>query len=214
MTKKERRKKKQTILRNKKLCKRYPFIIPRYVWTGQVSKDYDYSYTMLDGFSGWNVGFGKFLLEDLRDACIKSHYLDKLYFVETKEKYGQMRLYTNAAPQEIHDVISKYEFISEHVCYNCGSPYAGLTNINGWILPVCDDCWNDFQKRFLQKGILKEPIARPVLEDILQLPDSYSYRTYSLEKGHETIIVDISDTVNKIYSEYEKREQKKQKRKR
>lgn len=34
--------------KNKKLVKKYPFLLPRNVWTGEVSEDYDYSYTQAD----------------------------------------------------------------------------------------------------------------------------------------------------------------------
>ena len=77
-------------MRNKKLIKKYPFLLPRSCWTGKVPKDYDYSYTEYSYLSkGWKSGFGEFWLEDLREALIKTNFMDKFMFMELKEKYGQ-----------------------------------------------------------------------------------------------------------------------------
>ena len=85
----KRQKKKQIKMRNKKLVKRYPFLLPRNVWTGKIVEDYDYSWTEYDCLDkGWQIGFGKFLLEDLREACFKTNFLDKLQFLQIKEKFG------------------------------------------------------------------------------------------------------------------------------
>ena len=44
---------------NQKLIERFPFLMPRNRWAGEVPEDYDYSYTELDsmpdGFWGANV---------------------------------------------------------------------------------------------------------------------------------------------------------------
>ena len=37
---------------NKKLCKEFPFLIPRNRWTGEIPDDYDYTYTELDDENG------------------------------------------------------------------------------------------------------------------------------------------------------------------
>ena len=102
-------------MRNKKLVKKYPFLLPRSCWTGKVPKDYDYSYTEYGCLSkGWKSGFGEFWLEDLREALIKTNFMDKFMFMELKEKYGSFRQYCNGAPEEVHEVIRKYEYISEY----------------------------------------------------------------------------------------------------
>ena len=192
-------------MRNKKLIKKYPFLLPRSCWTGKVPKDYDYTYTEYGCLSkGWKTGFGKFLLEDLKNACVKTNFLDKLFIMQWKEKYGSMRLYINGAPEEVHEVIRKYEFISEYICYQCGSPHACVVNDYGWYLPMCKHCWEKFNKKREEKGYITISWEEAVGNNKVGLPDEYKYTTYS--KGEDVVTtVDISETANKIRKKFEKR---------
>ena len=192
-------------MRNKKLIKQYPFLIPRNVFSGKVIKDYDYTFTEYDNLSkGWKFGFGKFLLEDLRNACVKTNFLDRLFIMEWKEKYGQNRIYINAAPEEVHEVIRKYEFISEYICYQCGSPHACVVNDYGWYLPLCKDCWDKNNKKRAKKGYKVVSWEEVADERCTGLPNEYKYTTYS--KGEDiTTTVDISETANEIRKKFEKK---------
>lgn len=200
----KRQQKKRTKMQNKKLIKRYPFLLPRNCWTGKVVDDYDYSYTEYDCIDiGWRKAFGKLLLEDLREACIKTNYLYELRLEQIKEKYGQLRIYTNAAPQEIHDVIRKYEFISEYVCIHCGKPEAIVVNNYGWMLPLCKDCWNASNKRRESKELETIPWKIASHNQITGLPDSYKLTIFS--QGKEIVKeIDISKTTKKIKRKYQK----------
>lgn len=173
--------------------------------------NYDYSFTEYDSLcDGWRIGFGKFWLEDIREAAIKSNYLDKLYFVQIKEKFGQLRTYTNGAPKEICDVIDKYEYISEHVCIHCGSPHATLVD-TGWVIPVCRECWDRQNERAVKRGFRKEKLDYDTYvcdKDEEGLRDKY-YITQYYEDNKTTTEVDISDTVQKIYKAYDKRQRRK-----
>lgn len=202
----KRQKKKQLKMRNKKLVKRYHFLLPKNVWTGKVVKGYDYTWTELDCLGkGWKAGFGKLLLEDLREACIKTNFLDKLQFSQIKEKYGSLRLYNFGAPQEVQDVIQKYEFISQYSCYYCGSPEATIVNDYGWYLPVCKCCWGKNNKKREQKGYSNiKPWEEVAEQDDVGLPNEYKYTIYYPDKGKETTTVDISETANKIRRKYKK----------
>ena len=194
----KRQRKKQIKIRNKKLIKQYPFLIPRSCWTGKVVKGFDYTWTEYDCLSkGWKIGFGKLLLDELKEACLKTDYLNKLFIMEWKEKYGQNRIYINAAPQEVHDVIQKYEFISEYVCYNCGSPDAIVVDDYGWYLPKCKCCWDKNNRKREEKGYKTKPWEEVADLEHVGLPNEYRYITYS--KGEdETTTVDISETTKKI----------------
>lgn len=204
----KRQKKKQLKMRNKKLIQLHPYLLPRSCWTGKVVKDYDYTYTEYDCIDkGWRIGFGKFLLEDLREACLKTNFLNRLQFSQIKEKYGSLRMYNFGAPQEVHDVIRKYEFISEHVCIQCGSPYACVVDDYGWYLPLCKSCWDKNNKRRELKGYKTRPWNEIAGDEHLGIPDEYKVTTYS--KGEDTIATyDISETGNKIRAAYEKRKKK------
>lgn len=201
----KRQKKKQIKMRNKNLIKLHPYLLPRNVFTSKVPKDYNYTYTEYDCVGkGWQIGFGKYLLEDLREACLKTGYLDKLRFSQIKEKYGSLRMYHFGAPQEVCDIINKYEFISEYTCYECGSPYACIVNDYGWFLPMCKHCWDKSNKRREKRGYKTFSWEDAVDENEVGLPDEYKITTYSKE-GDVTTTYDISETANKMRKRYERR---------
>lgn len=215
----KRIKKKQKKMINKKLCKRYPFLIPRNRFTGKIPKNYDYSYTEHDALDhGWKVGFGRLLLEDLRLACESTNYLHELRIMQWKEKYGKMELYINAAPQEVHDVISKYRYISQYICIECGSPNAQIVNDYGWYLPLCENCWNNGNKKREKSAIKYGHNFTPipwceVSKENVEIPFHMEHTQYSKENGKETISVNISDISKKILDNYNRRKSKKSKTK-
>lgn len=147
----KRIKKKQILMENKRLCKRYPFLIPRHVWTDKilwkVSK-YDwrytkpYSYTELDAMPrGWRKKFGIQVCEELREELIKNNFLKEYRVAQIKEKYGELRWYDFGVPKDskVWDIIQKYTELSRHTCIYCGRP-AKVINNNGWYEPVCKKC--------------------------------------------------------------------------
>lgn len=58
VNKKNKRKLKRIKIKNRHLVKKYPWILPRNVWTGKVPDDYDYSYTEWELPTGWHKAFG------------------------------------------------------------------------------------------------------------------------------------------------------------
>lgn len=158
----KRIKKKQIKMENKKLCKRYPFLIPRNRWTDKTIWDKrirkhnwrytePYSYTELDDMpKGWRNAFGKHMCEEIRTVLIKGNYLYEYRVVQIKEKYGALRWYDNGAPtsiyHELQDIIYKYEEISAHTCIRCGKPATKISL--GWISPWCDNCANKMDGKF------------------------------------------------------------------
>lgn len=203
----KRQKKKQLKMRNKKLVKLHPYLLPRSVWTCNVVKGYDYTWTEYDClYKGWKTGFGKLLLDDLRESCLKTNFLDKLQFSDIKEKYGSLRMYNFGAPQEVDDVIRKYEFISQYICYQCGSPESTIVNDYGWYLPMCKCCWDKNNRRREREGYSVIRSWEEVADlDYVGLPNEYKYTTFSKEGNITTVVVDISETANKIRRKYNKR---------
>lgn len=55
---------------------------------------------------------------------------------------NSLRWYDGAAPEEVHRIIQKYEYISERTCILCGRPATKISN--GWLSPYCDDCYNKY----------------------------------------------------------------------
>lgn len=63
---------------NQKLIERFPFLMPRNRWAGEVPEDYDYSYTELDSMpDGWRKAFGEQMCEDIREELVRAEYLDQ-----------------------------------------------------------------------------------------------------------------------------------------
>lgn len=148
----KRIKKKQRQLKNKKLCKRYPFIALRNWRTDEPF----YDFTYLDDMpTGWRKAFGKDMCEEIRRVLVKANYLNKYRVVQVKEKFGQLRWYDDGAPssiyRELQDIIYKYEEISERTCIRCGRPATKISL--GWISPWCDECAEKFSDRIDFKEI-------------------------------------------------------------
>ena len=156
---KEETDRRRTIRENKKLCERYPFLIPWNRWSGKLitdcSKglmgywpgdpdnipDYDFSYTELDDMpDGWRRAFGLRMCEDLRNALIDDNDLDRWRIVQMKEKYGELRLYDNGHKigSTVPMIIDRYAKLSVITCIQCGAPATRVTT--GWISPYCDKC--------------------------------------------------------------------------
>lgn len=131
-------------MNNKELIERYPYLQPRNVWTDRVPKDYDYSWTRMDEIEdGWQELFLQ-MCEEIREPLIKAGYLDEFRFSQLKEKWGHMCCYNFGAPQEVHDIIHKYEKLSARTCIICGKPAMKVST--GWIQPYCLDCARVLEK--------------------------------------------------------------------
>ena len=104
-------------MNNKELIKRYPFLLPRNRWTGEIPEDYDYSYTELDAMpDGWRNAFGERMCQEIRNALIEEDYLNEYRISQIKEKYGTLRWYDFGATRKVYDIISKYGYISGFIC--------------------------------------------------------------------------------------------------
>ena len=142
---------------NKRLCDRYPFLIPwnRFsgkriteaqdggYWPGNPTAvpEYDYEYTELDNMpDGWQIAFGEQMCEEIREALIEDGDLERWKIVQLKEKYGELRLYDNGtkAGSRVPDIEDKYSQLSMRTCVVCGAPATRVTT--GWVSPFCDEC--------------------------------------------------------------------------
>lgn len=131
--------------KNRELCARYPFLLPRNGFTDEIIKDYDYSYTILDDLpTGWRESFGEEMCEELKGVL--GDEINGWRIIQLKEKFGAMRLYPNWTPPEVAQVIHKYSELSEHICVRCGARATHLSR--GWILPYCEDCARRTFKNF------------------------------------------------------------------
>jgi hypothetical protein len=79
---------------------------------------------------GW-LGLVKELIEEL----IKAGWNRQI--CQVKEKFGGLRFYINDAPEEVWQLIDKYERLSQGVCEKCGEP--GSLNRTGWWKTLCEN---------------------------------------------------------------------------
>jgi len=128
---------------NKKLIEDYPFLLLRNVFSDELIEDYDYEFTWLDDMPDvWREKFSEPMLKELKEILVEGDYLLDYRIHQIKEKFGSIRWYSNGIPEKIFDKYckweSKYEKLSESICFYCGEPAVGQTK--GWILSVCDQC--------------------------------------------------------------------------
>lgn len=132
---------------NKWLCMEYPFLIPRNV-KEEISKDYDYSYTILDELPpGWRELVLQ-MCEEIKEVILKKYpsLLAEYYVVQTKEKYGSLCWYSNMHIEEIEEVVSRYRILSQYVCIGCGSPTLIASTDNKYLCNKCYERMNKIDK--------------------------------------------------------------------
>ncbi len=199
-------------LHNWILCGKYPFLVPRYGWSGEIVKDYDYTSTYLDDIPvGWRKAFGEMMCEEIKQELVRCNYLDEFRIVQAKEKFGEARIYTNGTPVDckVPEIIDNYSMLSRNICIICGKPDVPITN-NGWISPYCKKCYtapSDWYKEEHSDKIEEfikthEEYWEECNKQNNKMVDSYSVHTWSKEKGDETITYDISETANKIRAKW------------
>lgn len=192
-----------TVEENKKLIEKYPWLIPRSLWSGEVIEDYDYSWTELDAMSrGWRIAFGDLLCEDIQAELEKFDWVNKFIILELKSKYGGLRLYYNGVPKgcKVSDIIDDYSHLSEYICEICGE--LDVPSTDGWIMPVCKEC--------IIKMSIKDP--EEYWDKLSEqqtphtLPLSRRYKIWSLGKDDwEDVTVDLTDRVKRIRKKYAER---------
>ena len=139
----------------KALVERYPYLLPRNVWTDKVPDDYDYTYFKgLEIPNGWHKLFFQ-LCEDIRQPLIDAGYLEKFRFSQIKEKYNRLECYNFGAPEKVQEIIDKYSVMAGYVCVKCGKPAACETQ--DYFASFCDDCWKDYVRHHHVEWIKFKP---------------------------------------------------------
>lgn len=118
---------------NTYLCARFPFLkfdihsgfFQKSSWYWSIDK-------------GWRKAFGIQMCKELKAALKRNDFLHKWEITTVKEKYGALNIYDNGAPEEVHDIVNKYEYISSRTCIECGRRAKYRTT--GWVEPYCEDC--------------------------------------------------------------------------
>ena len=189
-------------LRNKKLIARYPWIRP-VDWRLRSIKGYDF--TMYDDVPvGWKRAFGKIMLEDYREVLIKNDFLHRFQWVQVKEKYGTLRLYSNGAPKEVLELESKYDYISGYICISCGRLNVPMLT-GGWVEPLCENCYNKriaknrswHKKNCKDRDFVYTPY-KDLKKEKQEINLVVTYKCFSPEYENHEKKCDYSNTINKI----------------
>lgn len=123
------------IIKNFFWCLQYPFLRYR----DSTGKKSGFKYTVLDDLGyGWYKAFGRQMCKDLKAALKVDGILKEFYFIQVKEKYGGLRLYSNITGPKTDGVIFYYEQLSYAYCINCGKPVRYISS--GYLVYLCEDC--------------------------------------------------------------------------
>lgn len=118
-------------------CLKYPFYKCYNVFSG---KFLGYTFTRYDDIPyGWRKAFGKQFSKELKNVLKEENFLKEFRFLDIKEKYGALCIYTGPATDKIFALLEKYERMSEDICIKCGKKPAEYQT-PGYILNLCKDC--------------------------------------------------------------------------
>ena len=187
-------------LRNFLLSRRYPWLKPYNVWSGELDPKWKYKYLLIEpDTDGWMKLFFYPLMEDIRKECIKFDYLNKLRIDQYKEKYGEMRLYINGYPSgsKICSIIDNYTILSRNICLCCGKPDVGYTT--GWISPFCQKCYYKHLNTTIK-------YYDAINKDNIKMSDYHEFSTYDQEtRDFVKHKIDIRPLANMLRKRWNKR---------
>ena len=135
---------------NYELCVKYPFLVPRDIFTGEEDKNYFYEYTYMDDIpDGWRIAFGEQWAQDIQDVINKmpDDERNRTRVWQLKEKYGMFTQYFSHYNDELSAVIQKYSLLSAKTCVHCGKPATKISQ--EWISPWCDECAEKVRDTFV-----------------------------------------------------------------
>lgn len=128
---------------NKELRELYIWLRPRNCWTGEYIEVND-DFIELDFMPiGWRIAFGDKMCKELDKILKKANYQNEYRIMEIKEKYGELRWYSNSIPEKIWEEYSKWEDKytkkSRHTCIVCGKR-GKIDYKQYWLEPLCKKC--------------------------------------------------------------------------
>lgn len=123
------------------LKERFPFLIPRNVFTGDVVEGSKNHYIGDDLPCGWSR---LFLLYCKTISYIMTwQQAQELRFTDVKEKYGTLRISHLGAPEIVNSITYMYEAYSKNICSKCGKYSSRVTD--GWITYLCSNCAKELE---------------------------------------------------------------------
>ena len=65
---------------------------------------------------------------------------EQIRFLQIKEKWGSLDIYTNFSTFKLTKLIEEAEEKADHTCEECGSTENIGVRLNGWVTTMCLDC--------------------------------------------------------------------------
>lgn len=87
---------------------------------------------------GWKKAFGKELLRELKYQLKEENLLYKYRIKSIQNRNGYLVINSIIQTNGIHEILSKYYFLSKNICIECGKKAEVYTNIN--CNPFCMSC--------------------------------------------------------------------------
>lgn len=83
------------------------------------------------------VGYGwRDLVDEAFDLIEKE---EGVTVAQVKEKFGELRIYTNGASEFLQERLFEIETRSTYICEDCGVP-AESKRVSGWVRTICKSC--------------------------------------------------------------------------
>lgn len=119
---------------NKRLIEQYPFLLR--IETGPTN----FEFTELDTMpAGWRTAFGEEICKEIMEELVRNNCVDSYRIVQIKEKYGELRWYSQGGTERIYrEIVPKYERMSKRTCIYCGQPATFVSK--SWAAPWCNTC--------------------------------------------------------------------------
>lgn len=86
------------------------------------------------------------LLEKIEAYSIDYPDVDKVKFIQIKEKFGGLRAYCYGGDESTDKMIREVEEKSRSICETCSSDVARIRSNHGYMMCRCDFCWNKLNK--------------------------------------------------------------------
>ena len=188
-------------IKMKRLLKKYPFLIYRNIYTGEKtysgeeeSENLKYNYYTVWNRTGWKKVWLNYLKHVfyLYDNVWTEDEKKAFSFLQIKEKYGSLRIYTSFTDSRYNlEVIA--EMLSEWTCISCGKTPRNkegkriIWRTTGWICPYCEKC---AKKEIAGNQELSEE-DKETLDSIKEVNDGFKTHRYSKD---EEIITHYKET--------------------
>ena len=98
-------------------------------------------YNIMDALCSSITYYLKYKKKPEADENADSEFI--VEFVQVKEKFGALRIYTNFGDEAIDSMISLAARLSQLTCDTCGSPGKNIL-IRGWYQTLCEPCRANF----------------------------------------------------------------------